>query len=688
MKKYKNGFSLRNAIIAMSILGVTAVAIPSAMQVSNDVDNKTCLFDSSSKNLFVKLYQRYGMANTAYGYAAIDPFVLDLDEDGVVVISAPSDGIYFDYNGDGFAEKIAWVTGGDGVLAIDLNQNGKIDNGDEIIKIGELDAYDTNGDGVISRLDEKFNLFRIIKSDGSVRTLAQESIAKINTAEKLTDIVDKNNNSKVAEGSFMKLNGKSYRFDVYNLSADFYDSKELNLVKVSPSVKKLPNIKCRGTVNSLHQAMMKNAELKSLIEKFVKESNDEKRCELVPQILKLWANPNNTKVANNSLVITQGQTNDEHLFIVEQLMGYRYKASKDLVTPEMKVFAESQIETVYLGLENYVYAELMSQSHLADLTKLIKTNKDGKNDLTAVTSKLSKEVSKNPEKGKQRVYEFAKMIKGLDFDKNSNYLDPKDNNCFYLKFTENDRDLKWKIDSVAKIPLVLDKSKLENGEFRGTQGADAVQFKDADYALSNTVHVGYGADVLFGGSKSDVLIGCQDDDILDGGDGDDTLIGNTQNDLIFGGKGDDKIFAGEDDDIIFGGDGNDVIHPDGVKEDGSINPEDKGNDVIIGGRGNDTIYSYVGNDTFIFNLGDGNDTIYEEEGNDTLYFGKGITWNNLVFEKVGLDMSIKIKGTTDSIVVKNWFAEGQSGVKNKIIENFEFANGQKYTYQNITLKKF
>ena len=59
-----------------------------------------------------------------------EPIVLDLDGNGFGTTGI-SNGINFDFNGDGLAEKIAWASDGDGVLVVDLNGNGKIDNGSE-----------------------------------------------------------------------------------------------------------------------------------------------------------------------------------------------------------------------------------------------------------------------------------------------------------------------------------------------------------------------------------------------------------------------------------------------------------------------------------------------------------------------------------------------------------------------------
>ncbi len=59
------------------------------------------------------------------------PMTLDLDGDGVETVSV-NDGVYFDHDGNGFAEKSGWVSKDDAILVRDLNNNGQIDDGSEL----------------------------------------------------------------------------------------------------------------------------------------------------------------------------------------------------------------------------------------------------------------------------------------------------------------------------------------------------------------------------------------------------------------------------------------------------------------------------------------------------------------------------------------------------------------------------
>lgn len=129
-------------------------------------------------------------------YQGVDPLVLDLDGDGIDLVGQSSVSPRFDLDGDGFSEKAGWVGSGDGLLALDRNGNGVIDdvselfggpradggvdtNGDGRITGAErmqsgfdaLAAYDGNGDGVIDASDAVFSELRVwIDADGDAVT--------------------------------------------------------------------------------------------------------------------------------------------------------------------------------------------------------------------------------------------------------------------------------------------------------------------------------------------------------------------------------------------------------------------------------------------------------------------------------------------------------------------------------------
>lgn len=89
-----------------------------------------------------------------------DPLVFDLDGDGVNLVSAEN-GVSFDMDNDGIADQTGWSDGIDGILALDDNGNGSIDNQSELFgrdrehaAFADLATHDSNGDGQITASDD------------------------------------------------------------------------------------------------------------------------------------------------------------------------------------------------------------------------------------------------------------------------------------------------------------------------------------------------------------------------------------------------------------------------------------------------------------------------------------------------------------------------------------------------------
>ncbi|MDK4539612.1 iron-regulated protein FrpC, partial [Kingella kingae] len=67
--------------------------------------------------------------NKAHGY---DPLILNLDGKGIQTLAPSSVSARFDHNADGIATATGWTAAGNGILALGLDKNGKIDSGKEI----------------------------------------------------------------------------------------------------------------------------------------------------------------------------------------------------------------------------------------------------------------------------------------------------------------------------------------------------------------------------------------------------------------------------------------------------------------------------------------------------------------------------------------------------------------------------
>ena len=123
----------------------------------------------------------------------IDPLVIDLDGDGVELLSRAASNAYFDLDADGFAEQTGWVKPDDGILAVDRNGNGRIDDITELFGSATqsgydaLKAFDTNNDGKVNAQDSGFGTLRIwrdldgdgVSDAGELQSLSQAGITSI-----------------------------------------------------------------------------------------------------------------------------------------------------------------------------------------------------------------------------------------------------------------------------------------------------------------------------------------------------------------------------------------------------------------------------------------------------------------------------------------------------------------------------
>jgi len=124
-----------------------------------------------------------------------DPLVLDLNGDGIKTTGLSDSNAMFDLDGDKFAEKTGWISGDDGILAVDRNNNGKIDDISEVFGnqnkangFETLREFDTNNDGVINANDTQFDQLKVWQDknsngwvdEGELKSLNEAGIASIN----------------------------------------------------------------------------------------------------------------------------------------------------------------------------------------------------------------------------------------------------------------------------------------------------------------------------------------------------------------------------------------------------------------------------------------------------------------------------------------------------------------------------
>ena len=125
------------------------------------------------------------------------PILLDLDGDGVELVSLEDSTAFYDIHGDGFRYHLSWVAPDDGLLAYDRNGDGRISERGEISFVDYVEGartdleglrhFDTNGDNVLDSADREWSKFRVWQdldqdgeSDpGELRSLDEAGIRSI-----------------------------------------------------------------------------------------------------------------------------------------------------------------------------------------------------------------------------------------------------------------------------------------------------------------------------------------------------------------------------------------------------------------------------------------------------------------------------------------------------------------------------
>ena len=577
---------------------------------NNDFSDTMKIFINTSSDAFSSITSDFDTASTV----TYDPLILDLNGNGFE-INSKENGVYFDLNNDGFAEKINW-TSSDAILAIDKNGNGKIDDGSEAFgdyhlladgtraKDGfeALAQYDTNGDGIIDENDEIFHNLMLwvdsnnngISDEGELKSLSAMGIKAISLNY---ESVNQATDSEAVIGNiatFIYEDGTTGNVGEMWVSSDLYDSIETLSVQISDSVNGLPNVRSFGKVHSLHTAIAldETGTLQNLVENFTSETNHENRFVIVKEILEFICNASDINPNSRGSHIDA-----KKLAVIEALMGKSFVGAGKSKNPNPNAAAILN-ETFDKIVDVYYFAMIGSEvfQHFNFLQKV--TDENG-NTL-------------------YNTYYFNRYMLYIlkhEMINESTFTDI----CAYLNY--------FSMTQCGNHNLYL--------EFRNFIDTYANEYLD-----------------LIDKSAHDAIRGTNDSDKITATNG---------NDLIFAAKGDDEIYAGSGNDEIFGDSGNDILYG------------EAGNDTLDGGTGNDMLYGGSGDDTYIFGRGYGHDTIDEQNKNsknDRVLFKDGITADDILLSRDGNDMILSIRDTDDSLRIVNQYGDSYYW-----IEKFEFADG-------------
>ncbi|WP_421983540.1 DUF5801 repeats-in-toxin domain-containing protein [Roseibium sp.] len=215
-------FFFQNGTDKLTITGGLTFA---DLTISDDASGNATIYDNVN-NQYIAVINGVSSASLSASdfIFGSDPIVLDLDGDGVELLSVEN-GVAFDHNADGVSEKSGWAGSDDGILVVDVDGSGAIENGSEVFSeifnggsyansLEALASLDDNGDNVIDDRDSRFGEIRVwqdansdgVTQNGELKSLAELGIEAIGLEADDT-YRDVSGNTVYADGTFTKSDG-------------------------------------------------------------------------------------------------------------------------------------------------------------------------------------------------------------------------------------------------------------------------------------------------------------------------------------------------------------------------------------------------------------------------------------------------------------------------------------------------
>jgi len=629
----------------------------------------------AGKNMFIA-------ANAA---RFMDPLVLDLDGDGIELLEMEN-GALFDLTGDGVMERTGWVAPDDGLLVIDRNGNGQIDDiaelfGSEDINgftdLANEEALGSNNNRIINLSDtplwEQLKIWQDANGDGFVdegelSSLAAHDIVEIDI--QLSSIQHDNRwvagNQVVEVSTFTRGDTTTgeiaevlFRVDAESASetlSGIYIGSDAALLA-------LPKSRGYGDLVSWQDAMDTNATLRGLIENFAARTDYDGVDADVEEILYEWAgvgavlpNSRGAHFSGQKLAFleklysetytggTLGNPNSRDAALLEQVWDTEFSEFKE------RLLIQGPLTNIF---PNATYSFVNDEIQLNDTLNGILTRIE-QSDFIGNTA-------------------FLMTLRGILYshaeDLGVTTLDINSAISGSLAEALGDPALASVLIGAFDASSVVSRATRFGDEFIAYQGG----FRD-DLIISNDKNSilagGAGADLIIGGKGNDILFNAYDATSF--GDPTENYFsglfswGNPSNsDSLFGGSGNDQFIIGGYDVLAVGGAGNDsfVAYNEFYETVGGVTLSGGDGDdtfgytdyltsnqisymygmylvesTILGGAGNDRVVdaNQYGN-MFAHNyidLGDGDDvfesynknTVYGGDGNDTIT-GGGHSWD-------------------------------------------------------------
>lgn len=590
-----------------------------------------------------------------------DPLVLDLDGLGISTLGLGAS-LHFDHDADGFAELTGWVGAGDGVLMLDLNEDGRLSNGQELfgdftrLAGGQfavngfvaLSAHDRDGDGAITSADPIWSSLRVgsFDTDESGRALlAAPSVAltlmsldelgitSLSLGSAIVNTTDAQGNVKSRTGTFTLAGGGTQELAEYRFARDPTQSVPVDAPIVSAEIAALPRLQGGAKVLRLQEALELDSRpegyrgkptgaLRGKLEAFLAEADLSAWYTRFEDLLAAWAG-----VDGIPLDLLRGEIPARQIAILEAFYG-------QTLAPNPHHWQSFLWQKNYRDLAESLYGDLLAQTHFADQYEAIELVDQGEGrapfgNLMPVAALFDAEIAADAAGGAALLNEFGRSLRGRQLTLSTNYFAFREHFLFDAAGSFDEAKA-FAFDAAGKPVLTLVPGT--PGQFRSLSDyTEAVRAVNGDRLAANG-----GDDVLYGDAASTYV------------------TGGVYDNTLYGGAGDDQLQT------------------------------DAGNDIADGGPGNDYLHGGAGNDVYIFRPGGGHDRLgHDPSGFDSVFFGGGLMRTDVTFEpdfRGSLVARVLASGETLTIPASGI---GLEQVVVAGIERFMFADGSVFTSAEI-----
>jgi RHS repeat-associated protein len=577
--------------------------------------------------------------------STISPLVLDLDNDGIELTSLSRSKIFFDLDADGFSEQTGWVKPDDGLLALDKNNNGRIDDITELFGNATTDGFivlkqlDINNDNIIDQHDIQFADLRVwkdINSDGltdvgELQSLAMWNINSINLNYTATNLTNEGNRIS-STSTYTLSNGNTRQIvDVWFTLDQTNTTYSRDFILKSETLF-LPTLRGYGQLPNLYISMSQDPVLLGMMRSIVQLSTtnySQFHTQVVNQLESLlyrWAG------ADGIAINSRGSNIDaRQLTFLEKLTGESFRQNGWGENPGPQ--ASKKLKSLWNDLMRGMLGRVLIQGPMRSLFPETSFNigQDSMESTAALSTILTKLVAQSPTDQSQATFYWNLAVGALD--------------SFEGRFNLSQEEYDTQIEQV-----------LANAGFSGLLST----LRQPDFLQTF-------AGIIFGTAANDTLNGTVNNDRINGANGNDVIAGLAGNDILDGGLGNDQVNGGDGDDVIRSGLGTDTVDGGNGRDTLELNLSTQSANLTITNPLNGTNLPGIAaatNFEFIkLTTGSGNDRITQTSlvngtvvrsdetfnggaGNDTLDTGLGI--NDEVNGGSGIDTLILNYGIGDT----------------------------------------